>query len=168
MQEMQGDASLIPGSGRSPGGGNGNLLQYSHLKNLMDRGAWRVTVHRVTKSQIWLTERTCMHAHTRDPRELPSPSTVWAHSSTTAISKPESRSPAGTQSASALILGFPESRPVKNKVLLFISHLGYDNLLKQPELTKTLSKTTIFSHKSILTGSFSTSQLHSNFTRLIF
>ena len=45
------DAGLIPGLGRSPGGGHGNLLQYSCLKNPMDRGAWRATVHRVTKSR---------------------------------------------------------------------------------------------------------------------
>ena len=44
-----GDAGLIPGSGRSPGGGNGNPLQYSHLKNSMDRGAWWATVQGVTK-----------------------------------------------------------------------------------------------------------------------
>ena len=44
------DAGLIPGSGRSPGEGLGNPLQYSCLKNPMDRGAWRATVHRVTKS----------------------------------------------------------------------------------------------------------------------
>ena len=41
-----GDSGLIPGSGRSPGGGNGNLLQYSCLGNPMDRGAWWATVHR--------------------------------------------------------------------------------------------------------------------------
>ena len=40
-----GDMSLIPGSGRSPGEGNGNPLQYSCLENPMDRGAWRATVH---------------------------------------------------------------------------------------------------------------------------
>ena len=40
----------IPGSGRSPGVGNGNPLQYS-MENSMDRGAWWATVHRVTKSQ---------------------------------------------------------------------------------------------------------------------
>ena len=45
------DADSIPESGTSPGGGNGNLLGYSCLENPMDRGAWRVTVHRVTKSQ---------------------------------------------------------------------------------------------------------------------
>ena len=45
------DTSLIPGWGRSLGGGNGNGLQYSCQKNLMDRGAWQVTVHRVIKSQ---------------------------------------------------------------------------------------------------------------------
>ena len=46
-----GDAGLIPGSGRSPGGGNGNLFQYSCLKNPMDGRAWRAAVQRVTKSQ---------------------------------------------------------------------------------------------------------------------
>ena len=45
------DLSSIPGSGRSPGGGHGNPLQYSCLENPMDRGAWRATVHRVAKSQ---------------------------------------------------------------------------------------------------------------------
>ena len=44
------DAGSIPGSGRSPGGGHGNLLQYSHLKNLMDRGTWQAMIHRVAKS----------------------------------------------------------------------------------------------------------------------
>ena len=38
-----GDAGLVPGSGRSPGGGNGNPLQYSCLENPVDRGAWRAT-----------------------------------------------------------------------------------------------------------------------------
>ena len=40
-----GDMDSIPGSGRSPGGGNGNLLQYSCLENPPDRGTWWVTVH---------------------------------------------------------------------------------------------------------------------------
>ena len=40
----------IPGSGRSPGGGNGNPLQYSYLENPMDREAWQATVQGVTKS----------------------------------------------------------------------------------------------------------------------
>ena len=44
------DPGSIPGSGRSPGQSNGNLLQYSCLENSMDREAWRTTVHRVTKS----------------------------------------------------------------------------------------------------------------------
>ena len=44
-----GDMGSIPEMGRSPGGGNGNLLQYSCLKNSMDRGAWRATVHGVTE-----------------------------------------------------------------------------------------------------------------------
>ena len=44
------DVGLIPVLGRSPGGGQGNPLQYSCLENPMDRGAWWATVHRVTKS----------------------------------------------------------------------------------------------------------------------
>ena len=46
-----GDPGSIPGSGRSPGEGNGNPLQYSCLENSMDREAWWATVHGVTKSQ---------------------------------------------------------------------------------------------------------------------
>ena len=46
-----GDLSLIPGSGRSPGEGNGNPLQYSCLESPMDRGAWWAIVHGVAKSQ---------------------------------------------------------------------------------------------------------------------
>ena len=46
-----GDLDLIPGSGRSPGGRNGNPLQYSCLGNPMARGAWRATVHGIAKSQ---------------------------------------------------------------------------------------------------------------------
>ena len=45
-----GDMGLIPGSGRSPGGRNGNPLQYSCLGNPMDRGAWQATVHGITES----------------------------------------------------------------------------------------------------------------------
>ena len=44
------DAGLIPGSGRSPGGGHGNPFQYACLDNPMDRGAWKAMVHGVTKS----------------------------------------------------------------------------------------------------------------------
>ena len=44
------DADLIPGFRRSPGEENGDSLQYSRLENLMDRGAWRATVYRFTKS----------------------------------------------------------------------------------------------------------------------
>ena len=52
------DAVSIPRLGKSPGGGNGNLLQYSCLENTKDRGAWWTTVHEVTKS--W----TCLSMHT--------------------------------------------------------------------------------------------------------
>ena len=49
-----GDVGLIPGSGRSPGEGNGNPLQYSCLENLMDRRTWQATVHGVAEE----SERT--------------------------------------------------------------------------------------------------------------
>ena len=50
-----GDPGSIPGSGRSPGEGNGYPLQYSCLKDSMDRGACRATVHGVEKSQTQLS-----------------------------------------------------------------------------------------------------------------
>ena len=50
------DAGLIPGLGRSAGGGHGNPLQYSCLENSMDRGAWWATVHGVAKSWTRLTD----------------------------------------------------------------------------------------------------------------
>ena len=46
-----GDLGSVPGSGRSPGEGNGNPLQYSCLENPMDGGAWWATVHGVAESQ---------------------------------------------------------------------------------------------------------------------
>ena len=71
----------IPGSGRSPGEGHGNQLQYSCLENPMDRGAWRATVHRVPKSQTRL-KRLSTHVQwpwppflctTSIPVNMPSP-----------------------------------------------------------------------------------------------
>ena len=53
------DASSIPGSERSPGGGHGNPLQYSCLENPMGRGAWRAIVHRVAESRTWLSDLAC-------------------------------------------------------------------------------------------------------------
>ena len=53
------DTGSIPGLGRSPGEGNGNLLQYSCLENSIHRGAWWATVHGVT--ELDMTE--CVHMH---------------------------------------------------------------------------------------------------------
>ena len=50
------DVGSIPGSGRSPGEGNGTPLQYSCLENPMDRGAWQATVHGVAKSWTRLSD----------------------------------------------------------------------------------------------------------------
>ena len=63
-----GDLGSIPGLGRSPGGGHGNLLQYSCLENPMDRGAWWAIAHGVEKSQTRLsdwTELNCRGEKTR-------------------------------------------------------------------------------------------------------
>ena len=55
--EVAGDMGSIPGSGGSPGGGNGNPLQYSYLENSMDLGAWMPTVHRI--AELDMTEHAC-------------------------------------------------------------------------------------------------------------
>ena len=59
MQETAGDVGFNPWSGRSPGVGNGNLLQYACLENSMDRGAWQATVNGVAKFR-----------HTHTPRHI--------------------------------------------------------------------------------------------------
>ena len=60
------DRGLVPGSGRSPGVGYSDSLQYFCLENTMDRGDWQATVHEVTKNRIWLSNsiHTCTRAHT--------------------------------------------------------------------------------------------------------
>ena len=55
------DLDLIPGSERSPGIGNDNPFEHSWLENFMDRGAWWVIVHGVTKSQTQLSDWACTH-----------------------------------------------------------------------------------------------------------
>ena len=52
--DLTGDPGSLPGSGRCPGEGNGNPLQYSYLENPIDRGAWWATAHSVAQSWIWL------------------------------------------------------------------------------------------------------------------
>ena len=73
-----GNLGLIPGSGRSPGEGNGNPLQYSCLENSMDRGTWRATVHGVAKSPTRLKQLSTHVKCNREPlffikREVGSP-----------------------------------------------------------------------------------------------
>ena len=55
-----GDPGSIPGLGRYPGAGNGNLLQYSCLENSMDRGAWWATVHGVREESGMMERRTLL------------------------------------------------------------------------------------------------------------
>ena len=65
------EAGFIPGSGRSPGGGHGNLLQYSCLENPMVRGAWWATIYRVVKSWTRLKQLStlCLWAY-EFPRDI--------------------------------------------------------------------------------------------------
>ena len=67
MQADVRDAGSVPGWGRSPGGGHGNLLQYSCLENPMDRGAWRGAVLGVAKSD---TTEVTLHAQCSEGAEL--------------------------------------------------------------------------------------------------
>ena len=61
MKITAGDPGSISGSGRSPGEGNGNLLQYYCLENPMDRRAWWATAHGVAKSWTRLSDFTYLH-----------------------------------------------------------------------------------------------------------
>ena len=70
------DTGSIPGSGRSPGGGNGNPVQYSCLGNPMDRGAWRAIVHGVPKSWTRLSTYTQLCRHPAPPPAAHEPETV--------------------------------------------------------------------------------------------
>ena len=73
-----GGSGLIPGSGRSPGGGNGKPLQYSCLGNPMDREAWWATIHGVAKSQTRLSDFTfTFHFHALE-KEMATHSSVLA------------------------------------------------------------------------------------------
>ena len=71
------DADSVPGSGRSPGGEHGTLLQYSCLENPVDRGAWRAIVHRVTKSET-LLKHLLTHAHNVNHKGKEFFSNTWA------------------------------------------------------------------------------------------
>ena len=82
------DMCSIPGSGRSPGGGHGNLLQYSCLENSMDRGAWWAMVHGAAKSRTRLKRQ---HVSTNETRNVCGPSEYDATSFTSAKVKPHFR-----------------------------------------------------------------------------
>ena len=73
---ITGDACWIPGSGRSPGGGNGNPLQYSCLGNPMDRGTWQAADRGVAKSRTQLSAHT--HALLRNVPSLPRGKQDWS------------------------------------------------------------------------------------------
>ena len=71
-----GDTCLIPGLGRSSGGGNGNPLQYSYLGNSIDRGTWWATLHGVTEVDTTEHAHTYIHTHTHTHTHTPAPGSV--------------------------------------------------------------------------------------------
>ena len=66
-----GDPGSIPGSGRSPGEGNGYPFQYSCLENPMDTGVWRATVHEMT--ELDMTDQRSVHTHTHTHLHITQP-----------------------------------------------------------------------------------------------
>ena len=80
------DVGSISGLERSPGGGSGNPLQYSCLENSMNRGAWRATVHGVTKSQTRL-QQPSMHSFLRKAEKATQSKTtiIFAHQTGTCM-----------------------------------------------------------------------------------
>ena len=64
------EAGLIPGLGRAPGVGNGNSLQYSHLENSRDRGAWQA-MESQTRLRGEACTRVCRHVYTHTPTHTP-------------------------------------------------------------------------------------------------
>ena len=75
-----GDSGSIPGSGRCPGGGNGNPLQYCCLGNPMDRGAWWPIVRGVTKSWRGLSTHACNYTNTQELSKMSTEE--WTETST--------------------------------------------------------------------------------------
>ena len=75
-----GDTGSVPGLGRSPGGGNGNPLQYSCLENPMGRGAWQATVHGISESNTTdhVCKNTCAKAtEGREGQTIPPSRSLW-------------------------------------------------------------------------------------------
>ena len=103
-----GDVGSIPRSGRSPGGGNGNLLQNSYQENPMDRGTWWATVRGVAKSCTWLSDYTTITTMANSPYCTVKPNTEKAmapHSSTFAWKIPWMEEPGRLQSMESLRVG---------------------------------------------------------------
>ena len=107
-----GDPGSIPGSGRSPGEGNGNPLQYSCLENPMDGGAWQATVHGVAKSRTRLSDFTTTTTTMWETqvqslgREDPLEKEMAPHSSTLAWKIPWTEEPGRLQSMGSQRVGY--------------------------------------------------------------
>ena len=103
-----GDLGSIPGSGRSPGVGNGNPLQYSCLENSMDKGDWQATVCHVGVSESNVTKHAHIHTHTHSYSQEPCcwmEKVLETHPSTLAWKIPWTEEPGRLQSMRSLRVG---------------------------------------------------------------
>ena len=114
------DRSLIPGLERYPGGGNGNLLKYSCLKNPMDRGAWQATIHGVTKS---LTRLKQLSRHTRKIQKLAN-KTMFYFSSVQFSSVSQS-CPTLCDPMNCITPGLPVHHQIQNFTQINVHRVGY-------------------------------------------
>ena len=112
-----GEVSSIPGSVRYPGGGNGNLLQYSCLENSMDRGAWGTTVHRISENRTRLKKLTMYTWFCISPEVILEAILSWWN-----LQKKKKRK--DTWNSSSLFLHFGQS----NQPLIYFSSMTQMNL----------------------------------------
>ena len=129
------ETRLIPGSGRSLGGGHGNPLQYSCLENPKDRGAWLATVHGFTKNQTLLSDLAHSNIGTSPWWKLYM--FLWRR----ALQIPYERLPNEFLEPRSLSNGSLPLELIRNGLETTLSHLGFKHFLYKCSKTGTFSCT---------------------------